>query len=166
MGRGYVATCGKCRHENRVLLGFGMMFPTVYRNLIEQIRGGELGEEWRALEAAGEYVAVDARRRLYLCSECGAWEVEAELSLYEPLDPEAVKAEMYGDRSVAEWGYVPCVSGHQLEKGYRLIKPRVHVCPRCGSTMSGAGGKSPEALGLGCHECGSRLKKWNPVRWD
>lgn len=166
MGRGYEATCGKCKHDNQVFLGVGMMFPKVYQDLIEGIRKGEFGEEWRTLESDGEFVAVDARKRLFLCPECGGWEVEPSLSLYAPLDTEAVKEKMYGDRSLAERGYVPYVMSHELAREYRLIKEWVHVCPRCGSVMRESEGKSPEALGLGCHECGTRLKKWHPVHWD
>lgn len=166
MGKGYAVTCGKCKHRNEISLGSGMWFPRVYEGIIKGIRGGEFGEEWRAIESSAKHIAVDARRKLYYCPECGNWENEHDLSLYEPLDPSVIEAKAYGNRGIEERGYVPYVCGYQLEKGYRLIKDRVHVCPRCGSSMKDSEGKSPEALGLGCHECGARVKKWKLFYWD
>lgn len=166
MGKGYGATCGKCKHKNEVTLGSGMWFPRVYQGILEGIREGEFGEEWRSTESSTKYVAIDARRRLYCCPECGNWENEHNLSLYEPIDPNAIEDRVYGDWVVKEKGCVPFVCGYELEKDYRLIKGRVHECPRCGSPMKDSEGKSPEALGLGCHECGARLKKWRLFLWD
>ena len=45
MGQGYCYTCKKCKHEYTVHLGVGMMYPTVYRRLLEAISNGEYGSE-------------------------------------------------------------------------------------------------------------------------
>ncbi len=78
--------------------------------------------------------------------ECGLWETEPALSLYEPCDPEAIAKEKYGDKTVEEMGGVPYVMSYDLKENYHLRKVRIHKCSYCGGTMHKASKKEMDEL--------------------
>ena len=83
MGTGYDYICKKCEEYFSVKFGCGMMYPRVYKALLEEIKSGKYGEEMKAVALRNSDIAVDAERHLYVCS-CGYWENDYGLSLFVP----------------------------------------------------------------------------------
>lgn len=83
MGTGYEYFCEKCQKDFPVFLGRGMAYPSVYEELLEEIKPGKYGEEMKAAALSNSDIAVDAQRHLYVCS-CGCWENAKCLSLFVP----------------------------------------------------------------------------------
>lgn len=72
----------KCKYKGEYHLGVGMMFPRVYQRIVEAVRAGEYGEEWKKFFGEKMGAAIMAEQRLYQCSACNLLEQEYDLSLY------------------------------------------------------------------------------------
>lgn len=164
MGSGYSFVCKKCHHEYSVNLGIGMMFPTVYRACLSDIKEGKYGEEWKELASSEEYVAVDASRCLYICDSCGNWDLTYSLSLYKPKNPESIPDKQFGIKTVREWGYVPYVTLRELNSNYIFLKSYVHKCDKCGNRMHKA--DTERLSSLACPKCGTENEVNGIIRWD
>ena len=166
MGRGLSYRCSKCGKTYYANTGIGFMFPEVYKETHSDVKSGKYGEDWKELALSGELIAVDAELYLYVCRKCGHWEVEPDLSLYAPNDPEALKKKEYGIKTVEEWGEVPYVMGDDLESDYHILKRYVHKCKKCNDDMHRAA--EDEKNSLPCPNCGGTPDKSNPeiVMWD
>lgn len=151
MGYGIQFECEKCGKAYRIKLGVGMGFPNVYRRTIEDVKEGVYGEQWKKIATETAYAAVDATKEIYICSSCGHWKEELNLSLYRPNDPEKIRTKQYGIKNVEEWGYVPYVMYSDLKYNYKLIKVFSHKCDRCGKRMRRA--KKAELHNLPCPYC-------------
>ena len=108
MGSGYDFKCKKCKTEYSAMLGIGMMFPRVYQGTVEDIKNGKYGPEWQQIMSSEEFVAVNAEREVYICSECKHWELDLNLALYRPKDVEAIRTKQYGCLLYTSWR-LPCV---------------------------------------------------------
>ena len=120
MGRGMLSLCLKCKHINHFNFGIGMAFPMVYEKAIKEARIGDFGEEWKQY-TQNPHIAIDAGYKLYLC-ECGAWKMDKDLSLYEPL-----KSSDSIDNDNTSY-----VVPSDLQSHYRCIKHYIHKCNECG----------------------------------
>lgn len=164
MGSGYDFKYKKCKTEYSAMPGIGMMFPRVYQGAVEDIKNGKYGPEWQQIMNAEEFVAVNAEREVYICSECNHWELDLNLALYRPKDAETIRTKQYGIKTVEEWGYVPYVMGYNLKAEYSLIKVYVHKCKKCGKRMHKA--KEEEIQNLPCPKCGTENTTSGLVMWD
>lgn len=171
MGIGYEFTCEKCGHTYDVMLGSGFLLPTLFRDTLEEIREGKLGEEFREILLKNPWAAVDCENELYKC-RCGNWSVEQCNDLYVPKDPEAVRKMKYGEKTAEEWGELPYVMKWQLDKYFSLARQRTHLCKKCGREMKKI--KHPDesirCSGLSCPECGAKnrfvLGETPVMYWD
>ena len=146
MGRSF--TCSKCGKDYDVFWGIGFRFPQAYKELLEDIKDGKYGQEWKDLVLRGEHVAVDAEDDVYLCRKCGHWVAEPNLSLYVPNDPEA---KMKKDETKEEEA-PSYVTSYELKEDYHLLKRRLHRCTECGGIMHRA--TAAEISRLRCPYCG------------
>lgn len=152
MGKGFTYTCKKCYHKYSVMLGIGMMFPTVYAEETQKISDGMYGDEWRDLYNKIPYAAIDASKTLYICDNCKRWEEGTDITLYQPKDPDA------------DWGIVPYVMKMDLEKDYRVLKRYYHHCNICKKRMHKA--TSEELMDLYCPKCGEKNLAQDLLMWD
>ena len=164
MGQGYSYTCKKCKHKYGVNPGVGMMYPTVYRDTLNDISKGVYGSELQELFNSTPYAAIDAGNTVYICSGCGSWELAKDLTLYAPNDPDSIPQKQYGIKTVAEWGYVPYVMRWDLEEEYHVVKRHYHRCSKCGKQMHKA--SSTELKNLPCPKCGSANQADGAIMWD
>ena len=164
MGDGYGYTCKKCKHKYFVHLGNGMMYPTVYRNIVVDISEGAYGADLQELYNSIPYAAVDGARVVFICEGCGAWELGSDVSLYAPNDPDSIPQKRFGIKTVAEWGYVPYVTNWHLKNEYHLVKRHYHHCCKCGEKMRKA--SSAELTTLPCPECGGENQADDWITWD
>ena len=149
MGAGYSYRCSKCGEEYSVHLGAGMLFPSAYERLVNEIKEGVYGEEWKTLFEGNDMTAVDAEISLYYCSECNSWKNENGLSLYIPKDPESIRKRY---ESIGEADGPRYVMRHELQEDYRLLKEYIHTCDKCGGKMHEA--TQEEIDNLPCPSCG------------
>ena len=152
MGSGYAYHCTKCGHEYEVHYGIGFLFPEQYEEVMKAVRTGKYGEEWKALAAGVEYVAVDAEAYVYLCRKCGAWKEEPGLSLFVPKGEAQMAAAKDRERDAKKWNDAPYVTPWELRADYKLLKRRIHKCDKCGSVMHRM--SEEELLKLPCPKCG------------
>jgi DNA-directed RNA polymerase subunit RPC12/RpoP len=152
MGQGLSFKCSKCGKEYSASWGIGFFFPQVYKDLLDNVKKGKYGQEWKELSLSTEYVAVDAEEYVYICKKCGHWVVEPGLSLYAPNDVKTLKKKQYGIKNVEEWGEPPYVMSSDLQEDYHILKRKIHKCTKCSGTMHKAADK--ELNGLCCPDCG------------
>ena len=166
MGSGIGLKCSKCHKGYTIITGGGMMFPSVYRELLDDIKKGRYGKEWQDIAQKTPHVAVDAEDYVYSCNKCGAWKIEKGLSLYEPNDQESLKKKQYGIKTVEEWGHVPYVTNYDLVTDYHAVKRYIHKCDKCGGRMHRV--KEKEFNNLPCPKCGGNpIKGYNEyICWD
>ena len=119
---------------------------------MKDIGEGKYGEERQRLYRETPYAVVDAESELFICDECGNWEVSKNLSLYAPNDPEHIRTKQYGIKTVDEWGHVPYVMKSDLEQEYHLLKDYAHLCSKCGTVMERA---DDVPFVLPCPKCGA-----------
>ena len=167
MGSGYQLTCVCCGKSHAVFTGFGMAFPRVYAELVEDIQAGRFGREWQQLVEETELFAIDAEKHLYRCESCGHWECALGLSIYEPKDPEKILHTRFGEKTMRERGRAPYATCADLRKDYTLVKERVHTCERCGSDMHEISERDLSRVVLKCPDCGGRLERGcGELLWD
>lgn len=135
MGDGRIYRCNRCGHEEQVSSGIGFMFPQLYQDVVTKIRKGKYGREWKEVFESRPGAAVDARTELYVCPECGNCVQDLNLSLYEPMFPDAGKKErgIFSSANPAEG--IEYVMPMELEREYRRIRIYVHRCPECKTRM-------------------------------
>lgn len=163
MGSGVGFKCSKCGKRYHANTGIGFMFPTVYKEKLAEVKAGKYGQEWKDLALSEKLVAVDAELYLYMCKECGHWEVDYGLSLYAPNDPDEIAKEQFGEKTVEEWGEVPYVM--DFDK-YHILKRYIHKCEKCGGLMHKA--TREEENNLPCPDCGGSPEEGylDIINWD
>ena len=138
MGSGVGYTCSKCGYEYSANTGIGFLFPTVYQEVLSDVKAGKYGEDWKKLSLNETKIAVDAETYLYICKKCSNWEVDYGLNLYAPNKSDAEEPEY--------------VMGYELKEQYHILKRYVHKCKKCGDVMHKATVK--EKGSLHCPKCG------------
>ena len=164
MGTGYRYVCSKCKEEYEVFQGIGMLFPTTYKNLVDKIKKGEYGKEWKELFETTKNVAVDAETHIYCCSECRSWNAEPGISLYVAVNDSAIEDVKNGYAVFYDDDSIPAMMGNKPE--YRLLKEYEHKCKKCGSVMHETGNE--EICSLPCPKCGSApdMEHFGIINWD
>ena len=147
MGSGKAYKCSKCGKKYYALTGIGFMFPTVYENVMDDIKNGKYGQERKELASKEKNVAVDAERHLYVCGKCHHWSTEYGLSLYTLSEPEDLP-------------YMADI------KGAHILKRYTHKCEKCGAMMHKA--TKEEEISLPCPDCGGApdMTYDNWICWD
>ena len=148
MGAGYCYFCKKFGKEFSLSYGYGMMFPSAYKELLADIRAVGYGEEMKEASLSNSNVAVDAERHLYVCS-CGHWESAEGLSLFVPKDGVLLKR--------------PYVMPYELKNHYRNILEYIHKCPECGKQMNEA---DDQPVDLRCPVCKTLYSYRDELDWD
>ena len=125
MGYGEEFKCSKCGYEYMYGVGVGFMFPKVYEELLESVKEGDYGEEWKELVLKTDNIAIDAETYLYCCKSCGNWKTEEGLSLYVPKDMETLKkkTEEKGSWCVAfDFKEAKYVTSEELKEYFSIFK--------------------------------------------
>ena len=145
--------CSKCGHVYYVFTGPASNYPAQYYGVMQDIRAGEYGEEWKTAFEKTPFAAFNAVELLYLCDDCNVWEVAADITLYAPNDVEKIKKKRYGDDTVGKLGYVPYVTVDELKTDCHVVKQYVRKCECCEKPMR----KVPdrERVKLRCSMCGA-----------
>ena len=121
------------------MLGVGLGYPMVYREIVGDIKAGTYGSDMKGLMDSGKYVAVDAENYIYYCDNCGCVECMTALVLYEPKDIEKIEERVVGrwsaveptqNETVKELGELPYFNSD--DEDIVLLKEYKHVCPKCG----------------------------------
>lgn len=162
MGEGVEIRCRKCGADYIVFTGVGMMYPSDCAETMGKIRSGEYGDELKDLILSDPDLAVDCEMDLYVC-ECGHWQTEKNLDVYEPVDNEVRNRHVNKEQPVIAFK-------DMLKKDYRIVKHYMHVCEKCGKEMKLIKNADSYArrYGLSCPECGTKNKAElrNRILWD
>ncbi len=133
-------TCNQCGYKEVVLFGKGWVFPP-YENVIADIESGKYGKRWKKRLQSTPDAVVDDDMELYVCSACGHFQNEINLSIYKRKNPEEIPL---------EWRQTPFLQLLAQPKFRKKIisfrKPPyfhfdywkiayVHRCTECGKRM-------------------------------
>ena len=134
MGGGTCFSCNQCGHKDTVCFGIGFLFPQLYQDVVEKIRKGKYGREWKQVFESEPGAAVDVEMQLYVCPECGTYKQDLNLSLYKPApDADYIQEWILSGRKYdMDMKYV---TPYILTKDYRQLKRYVHKCHACGKRM-------------------------------
>lgn len=150
MGSGYIYHCKKCNKKHQTFLGYGMMFPKIYKELIDGIYKGDFGEEMQKLIKSKPNLAINANKEIYLCRHCNNWNIEFILDIYEP----TTKL-----KEVPEY-----VTEYDLKSNYKLVKKHIHKCPECGKRTRKL--NDNETNCLPCPNCKTQMTISGFIDWD
>ncbi len=164
MGKKRNFRCSKCGHVYMVFTGPGFNYPDEYDYVTQEIRDGEYGEEWKTAFENTPYAAVNAAEELYMCDDCGVWEVGRDITVYEPNDVSKFKKRKYGDETVEKLGYVPYVMENELKEDFYVVKQFVRKCPCCEKPMRRVPDR--EKVKLRCSMCGTVNAETGGSVWD
>lgn len=163
MSQGKCYQCNNCQEKYIVCTGSGMMFPTIYKETLDDAIQGEYGAEWKQLIQSDKYMDINAELGLYICG-CGNWEVEKDLSLYAPVSESVIKTHRFGEKKVEELGYVPYVMQSERDSYYQLVKVYEHKCGKCGNIMNKVNEKYIGSLR--CPKCKTINNPLGNINWD
>lgn len=151
MGTGLIVKCNTCKFKESYHLGAGMMFPNVYKNLVEEVRSGRYGKEWREFFEENDGAAINAEKQLYQCPSCNRLKLDYDKSLY--------KSKSNTPPEDGYWCYWrnPC-------NEYKLFKRFIHYCPKCKIEMRRI--EICKDTNIPCPRCGNELTQNNNVSWD
>ena len=151
MGTGIEYKCPKCSFQKSFHLGSGFGYPSVYQEVIDKIRKGAYGKEWKMFFEEHPGAVVNAEIELYRCPACNHLEEDYNLSLYE-----------HKEGRPPEYGY--WISWGDEKQNYRYIKSYKHHCPKCGKRMKKI---TEDTAPIPCPKCGEILEQdpWL-VKWD
>lgn len=124
MGSSMSFYCDHCHYSEDLLLGVGYRFPMEYEEITKNICEGKYGTAWKDLFLSKSRVAVNAEREAYFCPNCGKWENDYNLSLYEP--KESAEEDAARSNYVCPW---------ELRGKWKMMRLFVHKCPDCNKRM-------------------------------
>lgn len=135
MGQGNGYHCTKCDFSFEAHLEVGFAFPTVYKEIIDSARKGELGDKLQQFVLNHPEGVVNCENSIIRCSKCGDLVCGPNLNMYLPkegYDPTSIQ---HGQWSVA----MPCegadyVTPWDLHEHYKLTAKYPHRCEKCGSS--------------------------------
>ena len=147
MGLGWMYSCRKCGRQYSAFPGSGMCGGEALEKLRSDILAGKYGAEHAAYLAAHPDARCFAEKFLYTCPDCGYWAVEPDPSLYEEEEPLEVRFD--------------------VRDGYRVVRPYVQRCPRCGKVLIRKSEYDlPRQMRLPCPDCGTENVNWSSGIWD
>ena len=152
MGSGYGFVCKKCGNRYSVNTGIGFIFPNEYKKLVDKIKKGRYGEDWKHLFMSTPGAVVDAEKELYICKGCGNWDVSPVASIYAPDKPDSIEKPVH------------YVMKSDLESDYHIVKRYYHKCGKCGKRMHRA--TEREMISLPCPKCGGTDTAADLIMWD
>lgn len=115
MGRIHKYICSGCGEKYSTIIGIGMMNEMLEKRMLEDIRDGKYGQEWKKLVERKDFCEIDTRKSVYICPECGRWKNEEDGSLYF----------MGGIKEIL---IRRCECGAEMERDSSLEL----CCPKCG----------------------------------
>lgn len=174
MGYGINISCN-CKSMN-LLLGVGMNYPMVYKEITDKLKSGEYGEEMKHLFGSRPIVTIDAATAAYGCRKCGHIEEAPVLDLYVPKDIEKAKkvvitrwtaGEQSIDKTVEELGGFPYWAPDLFRDGgeFEILKKYEHICPECGERMVELNNED-DLRDMTCPDCGEHYWMGGGMLWD
>ena len=152
MGFGKAFKCKACGERFNAMTGIGMLFPTVYKDTVKDIRSGKYGEDWKTFFEEHPDGVVNCENELLICEECGVPKNEMNLSLYLPKE------------GVEDLPKLPF--GDDLHEKFTLYKKYPHTCDKCGGACNiVAASKIKRAA---CPKCGGVMEEDHEsvILWD
>ncbi|MBO4687502.1 MAG: hypothetical protein J5636_03235 [Clostridiales bacterium] len=153
MGNADLYVCKKCGYEFYAATGIGMLFPSLCKRTVDEIRAGKYREEWQKLLEEHADVKVNCESDFFVCEECGTPKTDLNLSMYLPVHlkkdiPYAMPADLKNPRK------------------YKLLAEYTHRCDKCNGVCKLV--DEQERSTLKCPECTgemqvdiSRLMYWD-----
>ena len=147
MGYGFDIKCESCNFSRRVMLGEGMMTPSIAYEERKKMQNGEYGPDIQEL-TSGDDVGVSAFSELYVCTGCGELSTEMTLELYQTKDGSLLDDVVISPADA---------------DGYNLLMAIPHTCKKCGKAL-----KVAEKLSeVSCPRCHGALKRdGRIIMWD
>ena len=159
MGSGIHFICNDCGRVYECSTGIGFAFPKQYKKLLDSVKKGKYGKEWKELVLNTRNIAIDAKTRLFICDKCSKWKTEEGLSLYVTKEGNQTEENREFDYSNASY-----VTDFDLENYYTLLKEYDHICPKCKNIMRL--GLEDEEDDLPCPKCGGKNYSIEYISWD
>ena len=151
MGSGKVFKCNACGEGFNAMTGIGMLFPTIYKETVQEIRSGKYGEDWKQFFEEHPDGVVNCENELLICEECGVPKCDMNLSLYLPKK---------GAKDLPEHPF-----GDDFKK-FTLSEKYEHKCDKCGGVCNVV--NSSRIKRVTCPECGGVMEedKGGFILWD
>ncbi|MCM1313800.1 MAG: hypothetical protein NC040_02415 [Muribaculaceae bacterium] len=149
MGHGYCFDCKKCHYEYDVCVGSCMLFSYTYKQIVNEIKNGVHGNNWKYVFSSRNDMVVNATKYLYIC-QCGNWSVEPSLSLYAPKNSNKL-TKTY-------------VMEYDLKSDYYCIINYIHICKKCGAEMYKT--DITHKTLLPCPKCNNINQTSGIINWD
>lgn len=131
MGAGYYLHCPVCGYEADVSLGYGFLYPMVYRETQEDAKNGKLGATLKKFYTQHPDGAVNPTLALAQCEKCGKYTSVPDYTMYLPKAGKQKKPPK-GRWSVAmPFEGAEYVAPHEFEEAFDVCKLFPHRCGSC-----------------------------------
>ena len=161
MGKGFKFKCKNCAYSLTANLGVGFKYPHHCARILEDIKNGKLGKEFKEIADSSENPAVYASIDLYLCENCKALKPELTIALCSPIIDLPKSDRPF---SVASGCSEPdtYVMEYQLGTEYEIKLIKNYYCGKCKIKLT----KVTEYENLECPHCRSELNYDMVCCWD
>ena len=167
MGNGFSSTCENCGYELSAFLGYGMMYPIVYEEMLRKLAKGRFGHDATEFYFTHKNVGVDFETKLYHCEKCNRYTAQPCLDMY--LLKKSPRKDWTGWSSLSK-GEHECFIAPDDEENWPADRKHIHKCYICKREMQEVDvDKLTEQLYNGefkCPKCGGKMGMTVDILWD
>ena len=131
MGQGNGYHCTKCDFSFEAHLEVGFAFPTVYKEIIDSARKGELGDKLQQFVFNHLEGAINCGNSIIRCSNCGDMTCGPNLNMYLPKEGYNPTSIQHGQWMAAmPYEEADYVTPWDLHEHYKLTAKYPHRCKK------------------------------------
>ena len=153
MGSGYVIKCKKCGFSSEVSTGIGFLYSDVCDEILERMKNGEFGEDFKASVHTIDNPAVHQSYDLFVCDNCDSWRTDETIDLCSPIERKPKEIRTYV--MTAQIGYT-----------YQIVRSVEHRCACCYTNMRQIEESKITTFKLKCPQCHGELTIDFLYCWD
>ncbi len=139
----YTCGCKSCKAGKlkKLIFDVGYNQETQTERILKEIAAGDYGLEWKRLLEQYSTGSVDIRAELFVCSNCGAWINDYNLSFYIlPAQYSAKIKSVFSLEGYSRIEYQNVIEGiekliNKYQNHYQFYREYQHKCPDCLTTM-------------------------------
>jgi len=145
MGLVHSFICKNCHYVFEATLGTGMFYRKTYNRIVEEIKQGKHGEEYKKIFEEHPLAAVNCELFAAVCTQCKKLDTVEHLGLYLPNYENGDCPDAGNDPRVLSWAFHKCMDyNHKCSCGgemkiiddiFTMVDNGTLKCPNCDGKM-------------------------------
>lgn len=165
MGSGIKLECKKCGFELSASLGIGFLYPNVCEEILQKMKEGVFGEEFKEDATTIPNVAIHQETSLFVCDHCGDLVVDDVIDLCALIEGKKKRDGKFCSAMdyPADISYVMTVD---IGDTYRIVRSVEHKCEKCNNPLRVVKQIKRSLGALKCPKCKEKLSVGDAYCWD